>query len=361
MSQIVYFLQFHTLALVMAESGPSAGCVTCSWAPDMLVYGAGMKPTFQRRTMFEKFTDALLAFIKGHNGHQWRTLKHKLDSLLPSMFHSTIHTCCEGAGLPRIPLCSPERHPFCQTHSGEQSAAHSEIKGKSPVDKSRLAQRKWQTETRWARLSTKWRQRCETILVPTIKVIITITETNLGWNLKTLTEHLCLPWALTVLASYKVLISSYQFEKWTWQQMLVFLRENKCMNNSQKCPFSPLDNKVSALPSTLWLWSRCPSLSNGVQGALWPLLKPAKKALGFTNPTQVFVALNKEELALRCGWLPSSSCLNMWNTTLLMEPEISLFVAFPVVQITTTLLPTILPIWNLLCDNIPFSISLSAY
>lgn len=91
-------------------------------------------------------------------------------------------------------------------------------------------------------------------------------------------------------------MSFYKFEKWTWQQMLVFLLQIKCLNNSQKCPFSPLDNKVSALPSTLWHWSRCPSLSNCVRGLPWPLAKLAKRALGFSNLPRGFVTLNKKSL-----------------------------------------------------------------
>lgn len=127
-----------------------------------------------------------------------------------------------------------------------------------------------------------------------IDVIINITETNLGRNLKAWQNIPALHphGAPTALALYKVLISFYHFEKWTWQQMLVFLLEIKCLNNSQKCPFSPLDNKVSALPSTLWHWSRCPSLSNGVQGLPWPVAELAKKALGFSNLPRLFVTLN---------------------------------------------------------------------
>lgn len=116
--------------------------------------------------------------------------------------------------------------------------------------------------------------------------------------------------ALPAPALYKVLMSFHQFEKWTWQQMLVFLREIKCLNNSQECPFSPLDNKVSALPSTLWHWSRCPSLSNVVRGLPWPLVTPAKKTLGFSDLPRVFVTLNIKSLPFRLNVLFSSSCVN---------------------------------------------------
>lgn len=126
-----------------------------------------------------------------------------------------------------------------------------------------------------------------------IKVIINITEKNLGRNLGRASLH---PHgASTAPALYKVLIgrsSFYRCEKWARQQMLVFLREMKCLNNSQKCPFSPLDSKESVLPITLWHWSRCPSLSNGVRGLPRPLAKLAKKALGFSNLPWVFVTLN---------------------------------------------------------------------
>lgn len=123
--------------------------------------------------------------------------------------------------------------------------------------------------------------------------------------------------ALTPLALCKVVISFYQSEKWTWQQMLVFLLEIKCLNNSQKCLFSPLDNKLSALPSTLWHWSRCPSLSNGVQALLWPWVKLAKKALGFSSLPWLLVTLKKKELVLQIGSPLVVFCLNKQNRSLL--------------------------------------------
>lgn len=121
--------------------------------------------------------------------------------------------------------------------------------------------------------------------------------------------------ALTAPALYQAVISFHQSEKLTSQQMLVFLLEIKCLNNSQKCPFSPLNNKLPALPSTLWHWSRCPSQSNGVQGLPWPWAKPAKKALGFSNLSRLFGTLNKIELVLQIE-SPLFCCLNDYNMSL---------------------------------------------
>lgn len=115
-------------------------------------------------------------------------------------------------------------------------------------------------------------------------------------------------------------MSFYQFEKWTWQQMLVFLLEIKRLNNSQKCPFSPLDNKVYTSPSTLWHWSRCPSLSNGVRGLPWPLAKLANKALGFSNLPRVLATLNIKSLPFNSD---APFCSNEQNVTL-SEAEVDI-------------------------------------
>lgn len=99
--------------------------------------------------------------------------------------------------------------------------------------------------------------------------------------------------------------------------MLVFLLEIKCLNNSQKCPFSPLDNKVSVLPSTLWHWSRCPSLSKIVFTNChghWQSA-PRKHSDFLICPGSLWLCKYIKELALRLS-CPLSFCLNEQSVTL---------------------------------------------
>lgn len=127
------------------------------------------------------------------------------------------------------------------------------------------------------------------------------SEQNLKilWNIFKTVDHLKHVDAGSVWL-HKPVINFYLFEKWTYQQMLInskcFFWKLEPLNKSQKCPPPPLDDKLSALPSTPWHWHRCPSLSNGVQGLPWSLTKLAKKALGYSNLREPGLNLNERRV-----------------------------------------------------------------